>query len=54
MSHTPFIVGSYVVFAAFLIWDFVAPHLSRARLQREIGARTARVERRKPMRDVQP
>lgn len=47
MSHTPFIVGSYAVFAAFLIWDFVAPRLARARLQRELGARSARVERRK-------
>ena len=47
MSHTPFIIASYAVFAAFLLWDFVAPRLALRRLRRELGARAARVERRK-------
>lgn len=47
MNHTPFIVASYAVFAAFLIWDFLAPRLALGRLRRELGARAARVERRK-------
>lgn len=47
ISHTPFIIVSYAVFAAFLVWDFVAPRLALRRLRRELGARAARVERRK-------
>lgn len=47
MNHTPFIIASYAVFAAFLIWDFIAPRLALRRLKRELGARAARVERRK-------
>ncbi len=47
MSHTPFIIASYAVFAAFLFWDFVSPRLALRRLRRELGARAARVERRK-------
>ncbi|HWT16796.1 MAG TPA: heme exporter protein CcmD [Patescibacteria group bacterium] len=47
MNHTPFIVASYAVFAAFLIWDFVSPRLALRRLKHELGARAARVERRK-------
>jgi hypothetical protein len=47
MSHTPFIIASYAVFAAFLVWDFLAPRLALRRLRHELGARAARVERRK-------
>ena len=47
MNHAPFILGSYIVFAAFLLWDFVAPRLALRRLRRELGARAARAERRK-------
>lgn len=47
MNHTPFIVVSYAVFAAFLIWDFAAPRLTLRRLRRELDARTARQQRRK-------
>jgi hypothetical protein len=47
MNHTPFIVASYAVFAAFLCWDFIAPRLALRRLKRELGARVARIDRRK-------
>ena len=47
MNHAPFILGSYAVFAAFLLWDFIAPRLALRRLRRELGARAARAERRK-------
>jgi hypothetical protein len=47
MNHTPFIVTSYAVFAAFLIWDFLAPRFALRRLRHELGARAARLERRK-------
>ena len=47
MNHTPFIVASHAVFAACLVWDFVSPRLALRRLKHELGARAARVERRK-------
>ncbi len=47
MNPTPFIIASDAVFAAFLIWNFLAPRLALRRLRHELGARAARVERRK-------
>ena len=42
MNHTPFIIASYAVFAAFLVWDFLSPRLALRRLKHELGARVAR------------
>jgi len=47
MNHSPFIIAAYAVFAAFLLWDFIAPRLALRRLRRELGARAARAQRRK-------
>ena len=40
-------VVAAVSFAVFLVWDFVSPRLALRRLKHELGARAARVERRK-------
>ncbi len=42
MDHTPFIVGSYVVFAVVLTWCAVAPVLRMRRVRRELSERYRR------------
>ncbi|HET6397874.1 MAG TPA: heme exporter protein CcmD [Pseudoxanthomonas sp.] len=46
MTYLPYVIGAYAVFAAVLLWDFLAPRLQ---LRRELRAARLRARReRKP------
>ncbi|MFT3762532.1 MAG: heme exporter protein CcmD [Pseudoxanthomonas sp.] len=45
MSYLSYVVAAYAVFAAVLLWDFVAPRLQRRRALREARSRLARAPR---------
>jgi len=52
VSYLPYVIGAYAVFAAVLLWDFLAPRLAlrrqlravRLRLRRERKTAAAAVE----------
>jgi heme exporter protein CcmD len=48
MSHTPFIIAAYAVFAAVFLIDAGAPVRARRRLLSQWRARIARERRRSP------
>ena len=47
MSYQAYVIGAYAVFAAFLVWDFLAPRLRLSRTRRAIAQRAARDASRK-------
>jgi heme exporter protein CcmD len=44
MSHTPFILGSYLIGTAVLLWAALAPVINKRGLLRQLKARQARME----------
>ena len=52
MSHTPFIVASYVVFAVVFLADALAPWLARRRVLSQLNSRIAREQRRRTQPDL--
>lgn len=42
MSYAGYVLAAYLVFAAVLLWDFVAPRLRIAQLLRSLRRRAAR------------
>jgi len=44
MSHTPFILGSYLIGAAVLLWAALAPVISKRKLVRQLRARQQRMD----------
>lgn len=45
MSHTPFIVGAYLIGAVVLFWTAVAPVLKKRTLLKQLKARQARMDK---------
>ena len=45
MSHTPFILGSYIISAVVLIWVAFAPVISKRALLRQLKSRQSRMEK---------
>ncbi|MBT8070928.1 MAG: heme exporter protein CcmD [Gammaproteobacteria bacterium] len=45
MSHTPFILGSYLVGTVVLLWAALAPVINKRGLLRQLKARQARMEK---------
>ncbi len=45
MSHTPFILASYLISAGVLLWTAVAPVLSRRALLRQLKTRQAHLDK---------
>ena len=45
MSHTPFIVAAYLISAAVLLWDALAPIINKRALLRQLKARQARMDK---------
>jgi len=44
MSHTPFILASYLISAAVLLWAALAPVLNRHTLLKQLKARQRRTD----------
>ena len=44
MSHTPFIVGAYLISAVLLFWTAIAPVLNKRNLLRQLKTRQTRME----------
>ena len=53
MNHTPFIIASYAVFAAFLLWDWLAPKLQLRAALRAVRQRAARLAARGAPKDLE-
>jgi len=45
MSHTPFILASYLISAALLLWAAFAPVLQKRLLLRQLKSRQARMDK---------
>ncbi len=45
MSHTPFILASYLISAFVLLWAALAPVLSKRKLVRQLKVRHTRAQR---------
>lgn len=45
-EHIPFLIAAYAVFAALMLWDFLAPRLRWTRVLREARERHARESKR--------
>jgi heme exporter protein CcmD len=45
MSHTPFILGSYVISAVVLLWAAMAPVINKRGLLRQLKTRQTRMEK---------
>jgi heme exporter protein CcmD len=45
MSHTPFILGSYLIGTVVLLWAALAPVINKRGLLRQLKARQARMEK---------
>jgi len=45
MSHTPFILASYLISAAVMLWTALAPVLHKRTLVRQLKARQARMDK---------
>jgi len=45
MSHTPFIVGSYVISAVVLLWAAFAPVIQKRLLLKQLTSRQARMDK---------
>ena len=45
MSHTPFIVASYLIGAVLMLWAAVAPILSKRALLQQLKSRQARMDK---------
>jgi heme exporter protein CcmD len=45
MSHTPFILASYLISTAVLLWAALAPVLQKHALLRQLNSRQARMEK---------
>jgi heme exporter protein CcmD len=45
MSHTPFILGAYLISAVVLFWAAIAPVLKKRSLLRQLKARQTRMEK---------
>ena len=42
MNFNTFIASAYLVFAAVLVWDYVAPRIRLAKVRRDIAGRIRR------------
>jgi len=42
VNFNTFVASAYLVFAAVLVWDYVAPRLRLAKVRRDIAARGRR------------
>jgi len=45
MSHTPFIVASYLIGAVLMLWTAVAPVISKRALLKQLKSRQARMDK---------
>jgi len=45
MSHTPFIVASYLIGAVLMLWTAMTPVISRRALLRQLKSRQARMDK---------
>jgi len=45
MSHTPFILASYIISTAVLLWAALAPVLQKRALLRQLNSRQARMDK---------
>lgn len=45
MSHTPFILGAYLISTVLLLWTAFAPVIKKRKLLQQLKARQARMDR---------
>ncbi len=46
-QYAPYVLASYAIFVAMLVWDFLAPQLRMRRVRRELTTRQRREAARK-------
>ncbi len=45
MSHTPFIVASYIIGAVLMLWTAVTPVIGKRNLLKQLKSRQARMDK---------